>query len=147
MRSGQAATPAAKHLWGYRDSKNSMCGVRRSHMRPEPYHDDLHTFRRETERSRHCRNEGWIRAVAESHCRHDMTMTWSGEKLILLYCPGRESNSRLPHTVPSNMPLGLPTRLQRMSAFMNNVNSNGGSGSLNKQTIFHWCMYMIKVAC
>ena len=25
VRSGQAATPAAKHLWGYRDSKNCMC--------------------------------------------------------------------------------------------------------------------------
>ena len=46
--------------------------VRRSHMRPEPLHDELHTFRRETEPRRHCRNEGWIRAVAESHCRHDM---------------------------------------------------------------------------
>ena len=38
--------------------------VRRSHMRPEPHHDELHTFRRETEPRRHCRNEGWIRAVA-----------------------------------------------------------------------------------
>ena len=46
--------------------------VRRSHMRPEPHHDELHTFRSETEPRRHCRNEGWIRAVAESHCRHDM---------------------------------------------------------------------------
>ena len=27
VRSGQAATPAAKHLWGYRDSKNGMCGA------------------------------------------------------------------------------------------------------------------------
>ena len=27
VRSGQAATPAAKHLWGYRESKNCMCGV------------------------------------------------------------------------------------------------------------------------
>ena len=48
--------------------------VRRSHMRPEPHHDELHTFRRETEPRRYCRNEGWIRAVAESHCRHDMMM-------------------------------------------------------------------------
>ena len=46
--------------------------VRRSNMRPEPHHDELHTLRRETERRRHCGNEGWIRAVAESHCRHDM---------------------------------------------------------------------------
>ena len=27
VRSGQAATPAAKHLWGYRESKNCMCGA------------------------------------------------------------------------------------------------------------------------
>ena len=27
VRSGQAATPAAKRLWGYRDSKNCMCGA------------------------------------------------------------------------------------------------------------------------
>ena len=27
VRSGQAATPAAKHMWGYRDSKNCMCGA------------------------------------------------------------------------------------------------------------------------
>ena len=27
VRSGQATTPAAKHLWGYRDSKNCMCGA------------------------------------------------------------------------------------------------------------------------
>ena len=46
--------------------------VRRSRMRPEPHHDELHTFRRETERRRHCGNEGWIRAVVECRCRHDM---------------------------------------------------------------------------
>ena len=45
--------------------------VRRSHMRPEPHHDELHTFRRETEPRRHCRNEGWM-----SHCSHDMMMIW-----------------------------------------------------------------------
>ena len=49
--------------------------VRRSHMRPEPRHDELHTFRSETEPRRHCRNVGWIRAVAESHCRHDMIIS------------------------------------------------------------------------
>ena len=27
VRSGQAATPAAKHLWGYRESKTCMCGA------------------------------------------------------------------------------------------------------------------------
>ena len=46
--------------------------VRRSHMRPEPYHDELHTFRSETEHRRHCGNEGWICVVAECCCRHDM---------------------------------------------------------------------------
>ena len=56
--------------------------VRRSHMRPEPHHDELHTFWRETEPRRHCRNEGWIRAVAESHCRHDM-MTGNHDKLFV----------------------------------------------------------------
>ena len=49
--------------------------VRRSHMRSEPYHDELHIFRRDTEHRRHCGNEGWIRAVAESHCRHGMMST------------------------------------------------------------------------
>ena len=46
--------------------------VRRSHMRSEPYHDELPTFRGETEPRRHCGNEGWICAVAECRCRHDM---------------------------------------------------------------------------
>ena len=41
-------------------------------MRSEPYHDELHTFRRATERRRHCVNEGWICVVADCHCRHDM---------------------------------------------------------------------------
>ena len=27
VRSGQAATPAAKHLWGYRENKQCMCGT------------------------------------------------------------------------------------------------------------------------
>ena len=27
VRSGQAATPAAKHLWGYRENKHCMCGA------------------------------------------------------------------------------------------------------------------------
>ena len=39
-------------------------------MRPGPYHDELHTCQREAEGRRNCRNEGWIRAVTESHCRH-----------------------------------------------------------------------------
>ena len=56
-------------------------------MRPEPHHDELHTFRRETEPRRHCRNEGWIRAVAESHCRHDIMMTRIEYLNILNYMP------------------------------------------------------------
>ena len=47
--------------------------VRRSHMRPESYHDKLHKFRRETERRRHCGTEGWICAVADCRCRLDIT--------------------------------------------------------------------------
>ncbi len=27
VRSGQAASPAAKHLWGYRENKHCMCGA------------------------------------------------------------------------------------------------------------------------
>ena len=27
VRSGQAATPAAKHLWGYRESETCVCGA------------------------------------------------------------------------------------------------------------------------
>ena len=38
---------------------------------------------RETERRRHCGNEGWIRAVAESHCRHDTMMT--GLMMTIVY--------------------------------------------------------------
>ena len=32
-----------------------------------------------------------------------MPVTWSGEKLILLYCPGRARTHDLPHNVASNM--------------------------------------------
>ena len=32
-----------------------------------------------------------------------MPVTWSDEKLIQLYCPGRGSNHDLPRTVTSNM--------------------------------------------
>ena len=64
--------------------EQKLC-VRRSHVRPEPHHDELHTFRRETEPRRHCRNEGWIRAVAESHCRHDMMMMDICSLVIFLY--------------------------------------------------------------
>ena len=46
--------------------------VRHSHMRPEPYHDELRTFRGETEQRRHCENGGTICVVAEYRSRHDM---------------------------------------------------------------------------
>ena len=59
--------------------------VRHSHMRPEPYHDELHTFRRETERRQHCENEGWICAVAECRCRHDMSSSSRSEILIIKF--------------------------------------------------------------
>ena len=56
--SGQAATLAEKHLWGYRESKNCI-HVQRTHMRSESNHDELHTFLwRKTERRRNCGNEG-----------------------------------------------------------------------------------------
>ena len=41
-------------------------------MRSRPYYDELQTFRGETERGRHHRNEGSICAVAERRYRHDM---------------------------------------------------------------------------
>ena len=69
VRSGQAATPAAKYLWGYRESINCMCSAATCDLNHN--HDELHTFRRETERRRHCGNEGWICAVADCRCRHD----------------------------------------------------------------------------
>ena len=54
--SGQAATPAAKHNVGLPGRQKLY--VRRSHMPPEPPNDELHTLWRETERRRHCGNEG-----------------------------------------------------------------------------------------
>ena len=43
-------------------------------MRSEPYHDELHTFRGDTEQRRHRRNGGSICAMDERRCRHDMMM-------------------------------------------------------------------------
>ena len=72
VRSGQAATPAAKHLWGYWDSKNCMCGAATcllnhivtscTHFGERPSIDDIAEMK-------------YLRAVAESHCRHDMMMS------------------------------------------------------------------------
>ena len=67
MRAGQAPTPAAKHMWGYRESENCMCGTCDLNHIMTSY-----THFGETERRRHCGNEGWICAVAECRCRHDM---------------------------------------------------------------------------
>ena len=72
MRSGQAATPAAKHLWGYRES--TICAAQPHAIwtiMTSCTHAVLHTCGRETERRRHCGNEEWICAVAECRCRHD----------------------------------------------------------------------------
>ena len=46
-----------------------------SHMRSEPYHDDLHTFRGDTKQRRHRRNGGSSYAMDERRCRHDMMIT------------------------------------------------------------------------
>ena len=43
-------------------------------MRSEPYHDELHTFRGDTEQRRHRRNGGSSCAMDERRCRHDMMM-------------------------------------------------------------------------
>ena len=64
--------------------------VRRSHMRSRPYHDELHTFRRVTERRRLCGNEGWICAVAECRCSHDMMIT-PYSSVFLSTCPNHLS--------------------------------------------------------
>ena len=64
--------------------------VRRSDMRSRPYHDELHTFRRETEHRRLCGNEGWICAVAECRCSHDMMIT-PYSSVFLSTCPNHLS--------------------------------------------------------
>ena len=46
--------------------------VRRSHMRSEPYHDELYTFRGVTKQRRHRRNGGSSCAMDERRCGHDM---------------------------------------------------------------------------
>ena len=70
VRSGQAATPAAKHLL----PREQTLYVRRSHMRSESYHDELHTFRGDTKQRRHRRNGGSSCAMDERRCGHDMMM-------------------------------------------------------------------------
>ena len=44
-------------------------------MRSEPYQDELHTFRGDTEQRRHRRNGRSSCAMDERRCRYDMMMT------------------------------------------------------------------------
>ena len=46
--------------------------MRRSHMRSEPYYDELYTFRGDTKQRRHRRNGGSSCAMDERRCGHDM---------------------------------------------------------------------------
>ena len=81
VRSGQAATPAAKHLWGYRENKHCMCGAATcylnhimtscTHFGEIPSKDDI--------------AEMAVRAVrwmSAGSCRHDMMMTRSSANNI-----------------------------------------------------------------
>ena len=68
VRSGQAATPAAKHLWGYRDSKNCMFGAATcdlnhimtscTHLGERPSLDDIAEMKDGYVR--------WLRAIADT---------------------------------------------------------------------------------
>ena len=80
--------------------------VRRSNMRSESYHDDRHTFRRETERSEHCGIEGWICTVTDCRCRHDMM---NMQNIIF-----GALSKRLLTPIP-NTPFDPPTRSNRMN--------------------------------
>ena len=68
VRSGQAATPTATHMWGYRESKNYMCGAatydmyhiktRCTHFGERPSVDDIEDM-----------NDGhvrWLSAIADT---------------------------------------------------------------------------------
>ena len=70
VRSGQAATPAAKHLSGLPGEQELY--VRCSYMRSQPHSDELQTFQGKTDQKQHWENGGTICAVAECHCTHDM---------------------------------------------------------------------------
>ena len=70
VRSGQAATPAAKHLWGYRESETCVCGAATcdlGHIMTNCRH-----FGGETKQIRNCRNGGSSCTMDERRCRHDM---------------------------------------------------------------------------
>ena len=77
MRSGQAATLAAKHLWGYRESKTCMCDLGNiktncRHFGERLNRDDMATL------------EGQACVVAEHRYRHDMMMLKKKTKLNIL---------------------------------------------------------------
>ena len=68
VRSGQVATPAAKHLWGYRESKNCMCNAATcdlnhimmsyTHCEEKPSKDDVGKMKDRSVR--------WLSAVADT---------------------------------------------------------------------------------
>ena len=70
VRSGHAAAPAAKHLWGYRESENCVCGAATcdlGHIMTSCRH-----FGEKAKHRRNCRNGGSSRTTDERRCRHDM---------------------------------------------------------------------------
>ena len=83
MRSGQAATPAAKHIHVGLPGEQHLY-VLRGHMRSWPHHDELSTFQGETKQRRRCENGGSSCAMDERHCRHDMMMNAAMKRLIVL---------------------------------------------------------------
>ena len=66
VRSGQAATPVAKHLWGYRESETCVCGAA-GHFMTSCRH-----FGGETKQRRNCRNGGSSSMMDERRWRHDI---------------------------------------------------------------------------
>ena len=71
VRSGQAATPATKHLWGYRESKTCMCGAATCDL-GHIMTNCRHFGERPWEQRRHCKNGGSSCAMDERRCRHDI---------------------------------------------------------------------------
>ena len=73
VRSGQDATSAAKHLWGYRESETCVCGAATcdlGHIMTNCRHFGQRPNRR------NCGNGGSSRTMDERRCRHDMN-EWS----------------------------------------------------------------------
>ena len=71
VRSGLAATPAAKHLLGYRESKTCMCGAATCDLGQVMTNCKLFG-----ERPNETTLRKWSCAMAERRCRHDMMMIW-----------------------------------------------------------------------